>query len=600
MMKKFIPILLLICLLSACSKPIPSSTPSAPAQVNETKVNSSSFDLSFSQRDMDSSYSENATTITLSDNGINVFGSGAVVNGNTVTVTAAGTYIVCGSVSNGQLAVEIPAAEKAQIVLKDAHISCADGPAVYIKQAEKIFLTLEGENTLADGSVYSAGYTEENAGAALYSKEDLAINGNGSLEVSGNYRHGITSKDDLIITGGNIAVTATEQGLHGKDCVKICNAALNINSKTDGIQSDNTEDTSTRGFIYIQSGNINISSGNDGLQAENYLKIDGGSFNITTNGENAADSMKGIKCASLLEIYGGEFIINSKDDAIHSNDDLSVSNAIITLSSEDDGLHADSELTLYSGNITVNRSYEGLEGNSIRILDGVYNITAWDDGLNSAGGNDASALNRPGENPFAVDESCDITIEGGALYINAAGDGIDSNGSLNITGGEIILHGPENGANSALDYASDALTTNCEFVAFGASQMAMNFNDSASQPTLMYNLPAGYQGGVEVSLKDEKGNFAVTAISEKSFSSIIISSAKLQSGKTYTLVIDGTEIDTITFLENLISNGGFGGQMPNRGDMQMPNRGEMQKPENGNMQRPDRGEMPMEGPFPRP
>ena len=148
-----------------------------------------------------------------------------------------------------------------------------------------------------------------------------------------------------------------------------------------------------------------------------------------------------------------------------------------------------------------------------------------------------------------------------------------------------------------MDYASDALATNCEFVAFGASQMAMSFNDSASQPTLMYNLPAGYQGGVEVSLKDEKGNTAIAATSEKSFSSIIISSAKLQSGKTYTLIIDGTEIDTITFLENLISNGGFGGQMPNRGDMQMPNRGEMQKPENGNMQRPDRGEMPMDAPF---
>ena len=225
---------------------------------------------SFTERDFDASYDKsNLVSVILSDDGCTVYGNGAAADDNGVVITESGTYIMSGTLSNGFIKVSAETDIKIQLVLDGVSIHNESGPAIYIQSADKVFITLaeDSVNTLSDGTSYSATDDSTNLDATLFSKEDLTVNGSGILNISGNYKHGIVSKDDLVITGGTINVTSVKVGLNGKDCVKIGGGTIDIQAGSDGIRSDNSEDTS-RGYIYIAGGNINITSENDGIQAE--------------------------------------------------------------------------------------------------------------------------------------------------------------------------------------------------------------------------------------------------------------------------------------------------------------------------------------------
>ena len=198
------------------------------------------MDFDYSDRDKDASYDAAAATkIALSGAGATIEGEGAFAEGSTVTISAAGTYVVSGELADGALVVNATDQDKVQVVLAGASIRNADGAALEVRQADKVFVTLaEGsQNTLADGAEYALTEGEDEPNAALFSKGDLTINGTGALTVEGNYRHGVNSKDDLVVTGGAITVTAVEDGLRGKDCVKIADGSFTVTAGGDGVKS---------------------------------------------------------------------------------------------------------------------------------------------------------------------------------------------------------------------------------------------------------------------------------------------------------------------------------------------------------------------------
>ncbi|MBQ4064920.1 MAG: carbohydrate-binding domain-containing protein [Clostridia bacterium] len=552
-------------LLASCQGgDLPPSEPNGGEVVGtETAapVNEAGMAFSFTDREKSGSYEEaSATVIVLSDGGSTVTGVGAKADGGRVTVTAGGTYLLSGVLTDGSVTVSAGENDKVQLVLAGVDIACESGPALYIAEADKVFLTLKegSENRLSDGQDYLATDGDSTLDAALFSRADLAINGKGSLAVTGNYKHGIVSKDDLVITGGAITVTSQKVGLNGKDCVKIGGGTLVIDAGSDGIRSDNKEDES-RGYVYIADGDLTVTAGNDGVQAQTVLRVEGGRLSLLTGGgsENASttpgggmnpgwggdwgrpggggrpdggrpgdmggfggavgaegsiedadtvsDSAKGLKSYSILSILGGEITVDSSDDSLHSNGSIEIRDGTLSLRSGDDGAHANNTLTVSGGTITVAKSYEGLESTDVTIAGGVISLTASDDGLNAAGGNDGSALGgRPGMGAFGGSAG-KITVTGGTLYIKASGDGLDANGTLSITGGDIVVSGANSGDTAILDFDATGTIGGGIFVGTGASGMNQNFSASSSQGVIMLSV-GGQSAGTEITLTDEDTN----------------------------------------------------------------------------------------------
>ncbi|MDO4546033.1 MAG: carbohydrate-binding domain-containing protein, partial [Bacillota bacterium] len=536
---------------------------------------SGDYDFTYSDRDLDPSYDEgDATMITLEDSEISVDGKGASAEGSTLSIESEGTYIVSGVLSDGQITIETDDTEKVQLVLNGVDIACSDNAPILIKESDKVFITLapESQNTLTGPDAYSAEATEDSIDGVILSRADLCINGSGGLTVTTASGHGIVSKDDLIITGGSYSIITSGDGLQGKDCVKIKDGTFAIEADNDGIKSNNAEDAD-RGFVSIDGGVFNITAGYDGIQAETLLRVADGNLTITTGGGSAyastqsdwgsswgggaagqppgatmgpggdsssdsstdstSDSVsaKGLKGNLGVTILDGTVTIDSSDDSIHSNGDVQIDGGTMNISSGDDGMHADSDLTVNGGKITITQSYEGIEGNTITLNDGIISLVASDDGLNAAGGNDGSSTDdRAGADDFAVDETAFIEINGGTLEVDASGDGIDSNGDLTVTGGNIYVSGPVNDGNGTLDYAGEASVDGGVIVAAGSSGMAQGFGSGSAQCSLLYGFGSSQSAGSEVSLVDSSGKTIASYSPSKTYTSVIFSSSDMAEG----------------------------------------------------------------------
>lgn len=397
MKKRILFALLLITMLlfTGCDKESPSSDNEISSNDVETTPEFSdnlSSDM-FTDRDFEIGYDEkNAAFITLKGDTASCDSNAVEIFGSTVTIKDEGTYILSGSLNDGMIIVDAEKTDKPQIVLNNVSISSGTSAPLYILQADKVFVTLsEGsENTLTNGGTFAA-IDDNNIDAAIFSKDDLTLNGSGTLTITSPSGHGIVSKDDLVLTSGFYIITAASHALSGKDSVRIANASVTTTSGKDGIHAENAEDT-TLGFLYIKSGIFNITADGDGVSSSSYMQIE-----------------------------NGEFIIDSSEDAVHSNSSLLVHNGIFEISTDDDGFHADKNLTIASGTINILQSYEGLEGLNIDITGGNIHIVASDDGLNSAGGNDESGYGGPHENDiFAVDENSYINISGGTFIASGS------------------------------------------------------------------------------------------------------------------------------------------------------------------------------------
>ncbi len=567
-MKKLLVIFLCLVLtlsFTACTKQEKENL-SGGAQ-EKSDVNIKNIDLEFTDNDRDATY-ENAVEVK---------------ERKTFTIKDGKTYVFKGEYK--QIIVDSGTNDKPKIVLNGATIKSDEGPAIYIKNADKVFITaLEGtKNTLSDSENYPESY--DNADAVIFSKDDLTINGSGELNINGNYKCGIASKDDLVICDTKITVTSKGAAVEGKDCVKICNADIDINAQTDGIKATNEEDINL-GYVYIVSGSFKLNTTKDAFQAASSLLIDNGTFNIATGGgsQNSSDkndggwgrwggnysdttttssSAKALKATSLIKVNNGNFVIDSSDDAIHSNNDVEISNGSFDISSGDDGIHADDSLIVNGGEFEIKKSYEGMEATVITVNGGKINLVASDDGFNAAGGNDGSSMGgRPGQNPFESDASASINITNGEITIDASGDGIDSNGSVTISGGITYVNGPTNSGNGAFDYGASAVINGGKIVLVGASGMAQGFSQNSTQPSIFYNLSSSYQGGTKVMVCDKNGKELFGFTATKQFNSVVISCDGLSVGNDYILKIGDDSFD-ISLTSVIYSNGssGMGGGM---------------------------------------
>lgn len=539
-----------------------------------------SSDDVFSNRDSNSGY-EDCVEIILKDGASYCDSEDVSIDGDVITISGEGSYLVFGSLSSGQIIIDSTNETKIQLILNGVTITNDSSACIYIKQADKVFLTLaEGsENPLSVTGEYVA-IDDNNIDSVVFSKDDLTINGSGSLTIDAEYGHGIVSKDDLIITGGEIVIDAQLHGMTGKDCIGIKDCTLDITSGKDGIHTENTDDADAA-YIYIESGDITVNAGMDAISAMTKLQIDGGSFDLTSGGgsSNASyndsgmnwswgqwgnnatgteDSAKALKADEDIVINGGSFVINSSDDAIHTNASVYINDGEFAINSGDDGIHADASTAINGGSIDIQSSYEGIEGMAINISGGEINVVSSDDGLNAAGGTDSSSKSRPGAGGFdSASTDCYISISGGYIVIDADGDGIDSNGSLVISGGEIYVNGPTNNGNGALDYSTSSVS-NAVVVAIGSSGMALGLSGASIDVTV-----STQSAGTAIQLFDSDGNLLVEYTSLKQFTSVVIAAPSMVSGESYTLKVGGSEY-TVTAGSSYNSGqtGGYPGGNP--------------------------------------
>lgn len=610
--------LLALLLLAGCSNQTHTDASNTPS-LSETQDSQTLLSISemFSDRDLDASYDEN-TSAMITLNGVDAECKSDAVNisGSTVTIQDEGTYILSGTLDDGMVVVNAESTDKVQLVLDGVSINSATSAAIYVAQADKVFITLAdgSENSLSNGGEFVA-IDDNNIDAAVFSKDDLTFNGAGTLTITSSAGHGVVSKDDLVVTNGDYSITAGEQGLSGKESIRIADGTFTITAGKDGIHAENTDDTSL-GFVYLANGSYHITADGDGISASNVMQIDDGNYTIKTGGgsetvtldatgnwgwerpserqdkiqntnttEEDTVSVKGIKSAGNLLVNNGTFEIDSADDALHSNANLTVNGGTWNLATGDDGLHADETTTVTAGSIAITQSYEGIEGQNITISGGTIELIASDDGLNAAGGNDQSGNGGFGgfqKGGFDTATDSAITISGGSIHINASGDGVDSNGSLIVTGGETYVSGPTNDGNGLLDYNGEATISGGIFLAAGSSGMVQNFGNTSTQGSMLVSV-SGSENDV-ITLKDSSGKELLSWTADKAFTCVVISCPDIQQGETYT-VTAGDTTQEVT-MDSLIYGSGSGmGNKPGNMGGKPGNQGE----------RPDDRREPPEG-----
>lgn len=490
------------------------------------------FDDMFSDRDKEVGYDEVSDAVIILEGSSASCNSEAVqISGSTVTITDEGTYIISGELTNGSIVVDAEDSDKVQIVLKDADITCETSAPIYVKKADKVFITLAAntENTLAVTKEFVS-IDDNNIDAAIFSKGDLTLNGSGSLKITTADGHGIVSKDDLVVIGGIFEIQAKGHGLSGKDSVRIADGKFAITADKDGIHSENDDDV-TLGFVYLAGGEYTITVGDDGIHAGAQNVIDGGNINITRCNE-------GIE-GQTVDIRGGN----------------------VTLVSEDDGINAASPEAAGEETATGETATNGMQKGG------------------KFGG-------RGGENPFEVDANCYIHISGGRVDITAGGDGVDSNGALYVSGGETYVSGPENSGNGSIDYAGEGQITGGIFAAAGTSGMAQYFGSTSTQGVINLNLSGKQQSGSTIILKNADGKELVNFQTKSSYNCVIVSCPELVQGSTYTLTA-GEESQEMEMTSLIYGDSGMGGGM--NGDMPGGGKGGMGGFGGG---KGNRGEMP--------
>ena len=592
MNKKLITILVAASLCTSITGCVKTN---ANSVTNETTVEStllSSINVSSSDSE---SVGEADTFIELGDN-ITVDGNGATVENNKVTITSAGTYSIKGSISDGQIIVNAGDEDKIYIILNGVNITCSNSAPIYVKNSKKTIISLADntENYVTDGEYYVfEDESTDEPNAAIFSKSDLIFIGNGSLNVQGKYNNGITSKDDLKIQSGNITVDAVADGIRGKDSVAITDGNIIINAGQDGIKSNNDTDED-KGYVLIESGKINITSVEDGIQGEKSVFVKdgditivsgGGSQNSTKksgagaepgmrkdfdpntsnapNGNNTkpstmesptteantdeeSTSTKAIKAGSNIIIDNGTFNIDSCDDSLHSNDNLLINSGTFNIASGDDAIHSDSTLTINGGNIDITKSYEGIESEVITINNGNINVVSSDDGINASSNSETEAPVENGPTDpknQAASSNAVININGGYTTVDASGDGIDSNGSIYMKDGTLIVNGPINNGNGAVDYDGKFEATGGVIVAAGSLGMVQGLSSESTQNSIKISL-SSQEANTLVHVESENGEEILTFAPAKQYASIIVSSPELKTGSTYKVYVGGSTTGT--------------------------------------------------------
>ncbi|UTY29400.1 carbohydrate-binding domain-containing protein [Treponema putidum] len=451
----------------------------------------------FSDKDFKTEYnSYKAVNINLSAlQGIS--DKGLTVNGNTVTINAGGQYIISRSLKDGQIIIDAPDNDEVHIILDNADVSNSSLPVIYAKKAGKMLITLaKGSKTKFTVNEKFADSDADKIEAVIFSQADLTLNGTGELNIESKYGSGIVSKKDLRITGGTLTVYASKHALKGCNNVSIADGKFTLTAGKDGIHSENEENAES-GNIYIKNGEFTINAESEALDAINDITIDGGYINIV----KADEGMEAV----TININGGKIMVVSSDDGL-------------------------------------NASYSDKEEISAKVSG------------NTLTGDASNKTEIKG--PPVLSESAASTyvnITGGELTVNSQTDGIDSNGSVYVSGGKVKILGPVSDGDAALDYDLTAVISGGEFIASGSRGMVQGFSDKSTQASFIANFSKTVKG--EVVVTDSSGLTILKTNQDKDFQSIVISSKDLKVGETYKVTAGGqtvtVKLDSISAGDNM-------------------------------------------------
>ena len=583
----------------------------------DLELTESTIDTEFTDREKSGSYKvSEAVKITLNKTTATVSGSGAKADGSTITITEEGVYIVSGTLEDGQIIVDASDSDKVQIVLDGVHINCETNAAIYVREADKVFITLaeNSSNTLGGGNEYTQ-IDDNTVDGVIFSKSDLVCNGTGSLTIEADYKHGIVSKDDLVITGGTYKIAAADNGITAKDQIKILNGSFDIDAANSAVKAKNTDDAEL-GNIYIAGGIFTIEAEQDGFHATGSIVVDDGTITVNSGDDGfhaeldtiirggtilVEKSNEGLEGKRVV-VNGGDITVNASDDGINAansgDDGANAANSgdggVNAANSGDDGANAtnpganaagsgdddsnaassnnDSSAAVNSGDdSSISGAADGKEPPQMPpdTENGSDMQPSQDfDPENAPSGGNAPQNFDPGNAPSDGDapqmmqggpggggnSELYIKITGGTLTVSADGDGLDSNGGLLVTGGTTIVYGPTSDGDSALDYDGSAIVSGGILAAIGSAGMVESFDEASTQPVITYYCTETQSADTTITLTDSDGSALFTVTPEKAYASIVLTCPEMKLDATYTLAA-GTDNEEIT-LTDIITTAG--------------------------------------------
>ncbi|WP_311646943.1 carbohydrate-binding domain-containing protein [Rothia mucilaginosa] len=477
---------------------------------------------------------------------------GVTVSDGVITITKAGNYKLTGTYE-GQIKVEATSGDMVRLILNNATITNSTGAAINVVEADEVVIyTASGTtNTVSDGSSYSD-TASGSPDAAIYSKSDLTLAGEGTLKVEGKYEEGIHTTDGLVIASGTLEANVANTGIKGKDYVDILDGTVTVTASQDGIKATNDTD-GNRGWVRLSGGTVNISAGDDGFKAERVLEISGGTLNITQSNE-------GIE-AQYINILDGTVNVTSSDDGINASYSTTTSTTSTgTESASTSTPQATQSNQAAQGNQSAPQAPSGSAGQAPagggQAPSG--SMGSGTTGQPPAGGGAGGGMGGGGGTFEVVDATINIT--GGTVTVNANGDGIDSNGTATLSGGTLIVNGPFTGGNASLD-------TNGDLLLNGATVTAGNSGDMFEAPST--NSTSGYvkisnvsnlSAGTTVQVADSSGNVVANyKVTNSNTALILVSSSKITKGQSYTVytTTDSVDASSTTLASNATSLGSF-------------------------------------------
>lgn len=508
------------------------------------------------------SYDESqASQITLTDQTATVTGQGASFSAQTLTITQGGTYVLTGSGKNIKLVVEAADTDQVHLVFQNLTLE-GEGTLLQVNKAQEVVISLtEGsQNALTESQTSD----DEEVKATIHSQVPLTLNGTGNLTLTALTKNALEVEDDLKVLGGTYTVKAANHGFKAEGALAIEAATLSIEAGKDGLHAEQDE-TTERANISLNPTQLSIAATEDGVDAGNELTIKGGTITVS-------QSEEGLE-ARVIRQLGGDVTIKSSDDGVNASAGSSgkttdtsatskTTDASATSNSADTSSSA-SQATTDSATASTSASQATAAPAATSQADQVNkdkNATPPSPPAGQAppqGGQPPQNGQGPGGQPPGGQEESDpslqIILEGGTLAIDAEGDGIDSNGTVSISGGSLVVNGSVQGGNGPLDAAGDITITGGTVWALGTSDMLQGFAQGSTQASITANI-AGTAGQTLIIL-DANGKEVTRQTASKDFKAVIMSSADLVDGQTYTIQVEGTTQTTTAALVTSVTGG---------------------------------------------
>ena len=542
---------------TAADSSVGTTATTSSATATGTAASNSSFSTnvkSGEKLDVDTHYSEqDLSWDTSSETAIDLSNltatDGVTVEDGTLTITKAGTYKLSGEYQ-GQIKVETAGSDAVRLVLDNANITNSSGAALNVVNADEVILySASGTtNTISDGADYTA-TGEDDPDAVVYSKADMTIAGEGALKVNGNHEDGIHTSDGLVIASGTLEVNAANTGIKGKDYVDILGGTINVTAQQDGIKSTNDTDEG-KGWTRLSNGTVTVNAGDDGFKASRVVEISGGSLTVEQSDE-------GIE-AQYINISGGDVNVTSADDGMNASlktsDSESTDSSANTSDTANQQQNNQQQGSLPGGqqNGTSNQQQQGtgqppqgqppaMSGTS---QDGTSQNGTTGTGQQGMGQPPQGGMPGGGGGTFEVIDAA-INVSGGNITVNAEGDGIDSNGVTTLSGGTLIVNGPSQGGNAALDTNGDLLLNGATVLSGSTADMFEAPSTNSTSGYLKLTNSSGFEQGSTVQVADSSGKVVANyKVTKSNVQLVLVSSSSIVKGQSYTVYTTTSAVDS--------------------------------------------------------